>query len=472
MSNSFPRIFSIVVTALLTMTGLVAAATQVATAESVIAQLGLDIDGEAAGDRLNSASMSEDGSRIVVGALENDGFANTAGHARVFEYVGNSWVQLGQDIDGSVIFEKSGASVAMSADGTRVAIGATSQNSVRVYSYNGSVWTQVWDQILSEDAANDYSGHAVSLSSDGMIVAVSSPFNAANGAFAGQVRVFEDNGSAWVQVGQDINGEAADDQSGFAIDLSSDGTRLAIGTPFNDPSGHVRVFEYNDPSWVQLGLDIDGEAANDEAANLGAVSISANGNRVAIGSKGNDGGGPESGHVRVFEYVSDSWVQLGSDIDGKNSNERSGESVAMSSDGSRVVIGVPQASAGGTNIGTARVFDFVGGNWRQVGSDINGENDGDFFGDFVAMSGNGLRFAVGSQYHSGNGGERINSGHFRVFSIAQVNTPSTVNTSVTKLATTGSSELVTDLWIGSTLFVLTMGTAAMVFSRLRQRNNK
>ena len=53
----------------------------------------------------------------------------------------------------------------------------------------------------------------------------------------------------WQQVGSDIDGEAAGDQSGYSVSLSSDGSVVAIGAPFNDGngiySGHVRIYQNN-----------------------------------------------------------------------------------------------------------------------------------------------------------------------------------------------------------------------------------
>jgi len=50
----------------------------------------------------------------------------------------------------------------------------------------------------------------------------------------------------WNQIGADIDGEAAGDQSGAAVSLSSDGSVVAIGAPYNDEngnaSGQVRIF--------------------------------------------------------------------------------------------------------------------------------------------------------------------------------------------------------------------------------------
>ena len=50
-----------------------------------------------------------------------------------------------------------------------------------------------------------------------------------NGTNSGHVRVYEYSGNAWTQLGADIDGEAASDYSGYSVSLSSDGTRVAIG---------------------------------------------------------------------------------------------------------------------------------------------------------------------------------------------------------------------------------------------------
>ncbi|MGB0676770.1 MAG: hypothetical protein ACPGO8_04100, partial [Ilumatobacteraceae bacterium] len=86
------------------------------------------------------------------------------------------------------------------------------------------------------------------------------------------------------QLGSDIDGEAAGDMSGWSVSLSSDGTIIAIGAGGNDDNGssagHVRVYQYSNDSWTQLGSDIDGEAANDNSG--GSVSLSSDGTIIAI----------------------------------------------------------------------------------------------------------------------------------------------------------------------------------------------
>ena len=90
-------------------------------------------------------------------------------------------------------------------------------------------------------------------------------------------------------------------------------------------------------SQVQIGNDIDGENMGDLSGHT--VATSANGNIVAIGAIENDDGGNRSGHVRVYENVSGTWLQLGEDIAGEAADDRSGWSLALSADGSIVAIG-------------------------------------------------------------------------------------------------------------------------------------
>jgi hypothetical protein len=68
-------------------------------------------------------------------------------------------------------------------------------------------------------------------------------------------------------------------------------------------SGHVRVYQIVTGSWNQIGSDIDGEAIGDGSGF--SVSLSSDGTIVAIGAQlDNDGNGSASGHVRVYENLS------------------------------------------------------------------------------------------------------------------------------------------------------------------------
>ncbi|MEZ4914978.1 MAG: FG-GAP repeat protein [Chitinophagales bacterium] len=157
----------------------------------------------------------------------------------------------------------------------------------------------------------------------------------------GSVRVYDWDGAAWVQVGTDIDGKAEFDNSGWSVALSSNGNRLAIGAPPNDDngqdSGHVRVYDWDGSTWIQVGTDIAGEAAGDHSG--WSVSLSADGSRLAIGARNNDGNGADAGQVRVYIWNGSTWVQIGADIDGEATGDWSGYAVALSAAGSRVAIG-------------------------------------------------------------------------------------------------------------------------------------
>ena len=69
----------------------------------------------------------------------------------------------------------------------------------------------------------------------------------------------------YIQMGINIDGEGSSDNFGYAVDINAAGNRMVVGAPRDDAvssnSGHVRVYEWNDSAWVQLGADIDGEGS-------------------------------------------------------------------------------------------------------------------------------------------------------------------------------------------------------------------
>jgi uncharacterized repeat protein (TIGR01451 family) len=333
---------------------------------------------------------------------------------------GQLWAQFSQigiDIDGEAAGDKSGQSVCLSENGNILAIGGLYNAAnghwaghVRVYEWNGTAWQQRGNDLDGE-AANDQSGYSVSLSANGNILAIGARGNSGNGNAAGHVRIYEWNGSNWVQRGNDIDGEAADNQSGTSVSLSSNGNTLAIGAPFNDDNGawagHARIYEWSGIAWVQRGSDIDGEAAGDEFGS--SVSLSSNGNIIAIGGAQNDGNGTNAGHVRVYEWNGTAWQQRGIDIDGGAANDESGYSVSLSANGNILAIGVI-----GNNYGTgqARVYEWNGTVWIQRGSNLDGEAYGDTYGISVSLSDNGNIIAIGGL---NNDGSASNAGHVRIY---------------------------------------------------------
>ncbi|HLF63948.1 MAG TPA: T9SS type A sorting domain-containing protein [Saprospiraceae bacterium] len=384
-------------------------------------QLGEDIDGETAGDRFGRrVSMSYDGNRV---AISSDANNNGTGHVRLFDWNGSSWVQLGTDIDGEAAGDNSGKSIALSGDGQRVAIGAfgNDQNGMnsghaRVYEWDGTIWKQLGIDIDGQ-GAGDQSGFAVSLSSDGSrlaVGAIAARLTANQSIRPGHVRIFDWDGESWVQVGESIEGVANQNFEGWALSFSEDGHRIAVGAPgVNFPSdnqGHVRIFEWNGSSWTLLGSSI---TANPDGFVFGySVSLSADGNRVIAGDHQSP---PFTGFANAFEWNGSAWTQMGQVIFGEGEGDLCGISISMSSDGNRIVVGARDNDGGGSDAGHARIFDWDGTSWIQVGKDIDGEAESDQSGWHLSLSGDGNRISIGAMQNDGTAG--VNSGHVRVYEL-------------------------------------------------------
>lgn len=390
-------------------------------------QIGSDIDGEAIDDRSgHSVAINTDGTIVAIGALSNDQNGVNSGHVRVYQYILGVWTQLGQDIDGATASDGSGSSIALSDDGMILAIGSpyNSDNGVnaghvRVFNYgpNSSQWTQIGQNLDGESAGDEF-GRSVSLSGSGSFLAIGGPKNAGNGNASGHVRVFEYNG-LWNQVGSDIDGEAADDLSGYSVSLKDWESVLfvAISAKENDGSfldaGHVRIYTLDNNTWYQVGNDIDGEASGDDFGR--DISLNSDASIIAIGASGNDDSGSNSGHARVYELILGSWSQIGQDLDGEDDNDYFGKSVSLNSAGNVLAVGGYMNDANNQttpNKGHVMVFNNVGGSWYQVGTDIDGEAANNYSGASICLNSTGSRIVIGAPFNADNGSA---SGQARIF---------------------------------------------------------
>ena len=90
--------------------------------------------------------------------------------------------------------------------------------------------------------------------------------------------------------------------------------------------------------WEQIGIDLFGDAPGDSFGFTG-LSLSKDGSIMAVGAQFNDDNGTDSGHVRIFENINNTWTQIGSDIVGQYAYDQCGVSVDLSDDGKIVAIG-------------------------------------------------------------------------------------------------------------------------------------
>ncbi|MGE0396763.1 MAG: WD40 repeat domain-containing protein [Kofleriaceae bacterium] len=377
-------------------------------AVTIAGQAGPAIGGGAAGEQAGTASaLSADGSRLIVGGPLSDAGGNESGIARVFDRSGGAWVQVGGDLVGEAAGDRFGGDVAISNDGTRIAVGSylndgngAGSGHVRVFDLVGGAWTQVGADI---DGLGSGDGHgwAVALDADGSRVVVGAPVqNGTNGT----AHVWEWSGTAWVALGAPVAGNR---ERGHAVDISDDGNRIVVSAPSAEGAqypGDVGVYEWDGVAWMPLGALILG--AQPSATNGDSVALSADGNTLAIGSSGSDLGATNTGAARVFRWSAGdgAWVQVGGDLPGPTGSTL-GTSIAISADGTRVLAGGP---SGG---GFARLFVFANDAWTESMASFGG---GSRTGHAVALSADGRTGAVGAPYANTGGSA---SGEVRVYDL-------------------------------------------------------
>ncbi len=382
-------------------------------------QIGMDLDGEAALDRYGFAvSLSGNGKRVASGGDKNDAGGTNAGHVRVSEWDGTDWIQMGDDIDGTSMNDEFGASASLNTDGSVLAVGApsasifpaTATGYARIYDWTGTAWVQRGTDILGQ-AIGDACGTGISLNAAGDIVAVGSGLSDGGGgasAFRGHVRVFQWNGTAWTQLGADINGVGDGDFAAYQISLDDDGNTLAIASGGNDNAngqnaGHVRVFEWNGTAWTLKGNEILGLNGGENAGS--GVALSNDGSTLVVGAQNNGTNGGASGQVRVYDLILNTWTQRGAGINGLGGSSFFGSEVDINFNGTIIAGSEPFLGAG-----TVRILKWQGGAWVQI-EQIAGENNGDQYGDALSMDDRGSTIAIGgySNDDAGNG-----AGHVRV----------------------------------------------------------
>eukprot|EP00588_Corethron_pennatum_P000056 CAMPEP_0194295618 /NCGR_PEP_ID=MMETSP0169-20130528/53947_1 /TAXON_ID=218684 /ORGANISM="Corethron pennatum, Strain L29A3" /LENGTH=1111 /DNA_ID=CAMNT_0039044837 /DNA_START=238 /DNA_END=3574 /DNA_ORIENTATION=+ len=322
-----------------------------------------------------SLCLSSDGKRLAVGAYIK---GSKSGHVKIFQFDDNSqyWVQQGNDIIGTAGLSFSSSTVALSGDGNIVAVGnygsdretgpITKFGNTRIYGYFRNVWYKIGDIDGKRD---NFFCESVLLSSDGKIVVIGAHLQEKNGHESGAVYIFRHSKRKWNLVDK-VPGE------GKEIAMSSDATRIVVGSHHNDHDDHdhddhddhddsvdhfgtpINVFEYNkkEKKYHKFGesIYITGDSTFEPSSK--ALSISGDGDVLAVGSSvSKDENGVRKGYVHTFSYDFElGWTPLAAPIEGNLLTERAGSTIDLSEDGEQLVIG---SFASGTKTGKVFVVD-------------------------------------------------------------------------------------------------------------------
>jgi len=312
-----------------------------------------------------------------------------------------------------------GDSVALSGDGTTALMGANidedpngeEAGSAYVFTSDGG-WSQQAKLTADDGDSGDEFGHAVALSEDGTTALIGARYDEdSNGGEAGGAYVFTSDGG-WSQQAKLAANDAGDggssDHFGESVALSDDGATALVGAnvdedPNGSDAGSAYVFT-SDGGWSQQA-----KLAADDGANFdefgGSVMLSGDGTTALVGAKYDvvsDNGGAGSAYV----FTGDGgWSQQAKLVaDDGDSNDHFGDSVALTEDGTTALIGASgDDTANGTGAGSAYVFTSDGGWSRQAKLAVG--NEGDRFGDSVALSDDGGTALIGaSDDEDPNGG--------------------------------------------------------------------
>ena len=370
--------------------------------------------------------MNSDGTIVAIGAPENDGNKDRAGHVRVYQYSNDVWVQLGADIDGEANEDHSGSAISLSSNGLILAISAImndplgsstiNNGHVKVYEYTNGSWSQKGEDVVGVDEKDYQFSTSVSLSADGLTLFTSS-INQYNSQAKGEVRVWKFVDGVWSRLGGNINGKNDGDNMGFSLSANDAGTRFIAGSVYNndanDNAGQARVYELqNNSSWQQVGNSFLGDRVDDWYG--GSVSMNSTGSIVAVTSRGGDASdsctncAPSAGYTKVYQSESNNldsgtWSQVGNTIYGTRAGDLAGPSqegtnrwIDINADGTRLIIGAEFYS--GADAGQVRIFNFNSSTstWDLLGEPINGKADFENSGIAVNISDDGTKVLIGA----------------------------------------------------------------------------
>jgi len=378
-----------------------------------------------------SVATSTDGNTIIVGAYQDEipGSLNKTGVVYVYDRVGTTFTQVGI-ITGNDSSEHFGYSVACSADGENIVIGAlytgdgTTEGAVYVYDRVGTTtsFTQVGilkgtHAVDSFDKFGDY----VACSADGSTIIVCAPEDELPGGStnSGIVYVYDRVGSTFTEVGI-LTGYYDSSSSSFGISAacSDDGNAIVIGSEqrlsgSSGQSGMVYVFDRQysgiGATFIPVGI-LTGSHADDAYDFFGySVATSTDGNTIIVGAYRDNlpGSADDSGIVYVFdrEYsvgIGTTFNQVGI-LTGSHANDEDdyfGGSVACSADGNIIVVGAYKDELPGSadGSGLTYVFNRQGNNFTEVGilTGSHADDANDYFGRSVACSADGKHIIVGA----------------------------------------------------------------------------
>jgi uncharacterized repeat protein (TIGR03803 family) len=356
-----------------------------------------------------SVAVSSNGIAVIGGFADN----SAAGAAWVFKGSATTFTDIQLDTGvklvgtGAVGASQQGFSVAISSDGSTIAVGGNADDSGK-----GAVWIFVDDgnggwaqQDKLTVSSTSGLGAAVALSADGNTLVAGAPGDLdINSLNVGAAFIFTRSGTTWSQQQKLVGtGNTTGAQQGAAVAIAGvDGNRVIVGG-YGDHSGDggVWFFSRSGTTWSQVG----GRVITSDAGSNGnfgwSVAMSFFGTTAAVGAPSTGPG--ISGASWVYTFDGTNWNQQGLKLVGTNSagGGSQGHGVALSSTGDTLVVGGPSDAS---STGAVWVFNRHAGVWSQQGDKL-APSDGQTnpqMGWSIAVTGSGNTFVSGGIFDFGD----------------------------------------------------------------------
>jgi hypothetical protein len=339
------------------------------------------------GDSFGMAvAISADGGTIIVGAPNDDSVATNGGAAYVFLRPAGGWTSTTTanatlTAAASQAGDSFGQALALSGDGTTLAVGAPSYDSTladvgAVYVYIRPVggWTTTNTPTARltafDGVAGDSFGASVAVSGNGDTIAVGAPEADAPDENCGALYVFTRPAGGWTTTSGGAKLLQADpdpsDSLGWSVAISADGTTVAGGTAYYFAyPGEVFIFVKPAGGWVsttQQTARLTADSESDGAAFGSSLAVSPDGGLIVVGAAFANGRRVATGAAFVYTRPAGGWTSTSfytqkiEAADGAT-QDYFGTAVALSAESNTIAIGAPGFdTSSGNEIGAAYVF--------------------------------------------------------------------------------------------------------------------
>ena len=207
----------------------------------------------------NSVGINSTGTRAIIGGYNH---SSNKGRADIWNYSGSSW-SIGAGFTGENSSDKFGWNVDMSNDGNTIVVGAPQYSGGggegRAYIYttsDGTNWSLT--KTLSNQTANEQFGFSVQISGDGNTVVIGAAKNDDGVTDGGRSYVYVKSGGSWPSTPtHTIIGTTANSNNGHTLGISDTGETIISGAPFDDDKGTNQgaVYIFDKSTLAELTFD-------------------------------------------------------------------------------------------------------------------------------------------------------------------------------------------------------------------------